>query len=168
MPAKYNNDYQLVASSCIALPLPLPKPIKPADATSAKASAKVRFPSCILLICNRAFGVLQKSLQENPKKTFLRAEETVNQQMHCGKVKSPLFLRGEMKLLFRRCLKFLAILKRLNFQGPVSGFCLPIGGYFGSCWRFSRPIAGLSFFENAAKGRHDKSPNRCEVSLTGS
>ena len=33
---------------------------------------------------------------------------------------------------FRSCLKFLTILKRLNFQGPVSGFCLPIGGYFGS------------------------------------
>ena len=48
---------------------------------------------------------------------------------------------------FRSCLKFLTILKRLKFQGPGSGFCLPIGGYFGSGLRFSRQIAGLSSFE---------------------
>ena len=47
----------------------------------------------------------------------------------------------------RSCLKFLAILKRLNFQGAVSGFCLPIGGYLGACLRFSRQIAWLSSFE---------------------
>ena len=51
----------------------------------------------------------------------------------------------------RSCLKFLAILKRLNFQEPVSGFCLPIGGYFGSFLRFSRPIAWLSSFEKRRK-----------------
>ena len=44
----------------------------------------------------------------------------------------------------RSCLKFLAILKRLNFQGAVSGFCLPIGCYF-------RPIAWLSSFEKRGK-----------------
>ncbi len=38
--------------------------------------------------------------------------------------------------ILRSCLKFLAILKRLNFQGLVSGFCLPIGGYFGSFFAF--------------------------------
>ena len=48
---------------------------------------------------------------------------------------------------FRSCLKFLTILKRLKFQGPVSGFCLPIGGYFGSGLPFSRQIAWLSSFE---------------------
>ena len=51
----------------------------------------------------------------------------------------------------RSCLKFLAILKRLNFQEPVSGFCLPIEGYFGSFLRFSRPIAWLSSFEKRRK-----------------
>ena len=35
----------------------------------------------------------------------------------------------------------------MDFQGAVSGFCLPIGGYFGSCLRFSRQIARLSSFE---------------------
>ena len=35
----------------------------------------------------------------------------------------------------------------MDFQGAVSGFCLPIGGYLGSCLRFSRQIAGLSSFE---------------------
>ena len=30
---------------------------------------------------------------------------------------------------FRSCLKFLAILKRLDFQGAGSGFCLPVGVY---------------------------------------
>ena len=35
----------------------------------------------------------------------------------------------------------------MDFQGAVSGFCLPIGGYFGSCLRFSRQIAWLSSFE---------------------
>ena len=51
----------------------------------------------------------------------------------------------------RSCLKFLAILKRLNFQGAVSGFCLPIGCYFGAFLRFSRPIAWLSSFEKRGK-----------------
>ena len=35
-------------------------------------------------------------------------------------------------LFIRSCLKFLEILKRLDFQGAGSGFCLPIGGYSGS------------------------------------
>ena len=51
----------------------------------------------------------------------------------------------------RSCLKFLAILKRLDFQGAVSGFCLPIGGYFGSFLRFSRQIARLSSFGKRGK-----------------
>ena len=54
-------------------------------------------------------------------------------------------------MLVRSCLKFLAILKRLNFQGAVSGFCLPIGCYFGAFLRFSRPIAWLSSFEKRGK-----------------
>ena len=36
-----------------------------------------------------------------------------------------------MSNVFRSCLKFLAILKRLDFQGAGTGFCLPIGGYSG-------------------------------------
>ena len=51
------------------------------------------------------------------------------------------------RLRFRSCLKFFTILKRLDFQEPGSGFCLPIGGYFGSGLRFSRQIAWLSSFE---------------------
>ena len=53
--------------------------------------------------------------------------------------------------LLRSCLKFLAILKRLNFQGAFSGFCLSIGGNFGSFLHFSRQIAGLSSFEKRGK-----------------
>ena len=51
------------------------------------------------------------------------------------------------KQFLRSCLKFFTILKRMNLEGAVSGFCLPIGGYLGSCLRFSRQIAGLSSFE---------------------
>ena len=43
-------------------------------------------------------------------------------------------------------LKFLAILKRMDFQGAVSGFCLPIGGFSGLVERGSM-IAWLSSFE---------------------
>ena len=35
----------------------------------------------------------------------------------------------------------------MDFEGAVSGFCLPIGGYSGSGLRFSHQIAGLSYFE---------------------
>ena len=59
----------------------------------------------------------------------------------------------------RSCLKFLTILKRLNFQGPVSGFCLPIGGYSGSGLPFSRPIAGYPPLKNAAPFL--QIPSRC-------
>ena len=70
-----------------------------------------------------------------------------------------------MSNVFRSGLKFPAILKRLDFQGPGSGFCLPIGDYSGPCLsdaikasfdspldfryrlRFSRQIAWLSSFE---------------------
>ena len=49
----------------------------------------------------------------------------------------PVFVLPESALVAwirepRSCLKFLAILKRLDFQGPGSGFCLPVGGYSGS------------------------------------
>ena len=37
--------------------------------------------------------------------------------------------------------------ERVGKVQPGSGFCLPIGGYFGSGLRFSRQIAWLSSFE---------------------
>ena len=44
---------------------------------------------------------------------------------------------------FRSCLKFLTILKRLDFQGAGSGFRLPIGGYSGSWLSDARRWLGL-------------------------
>ena len=46
----------------------------------------------------------------------------------------------------------------MDFQGAVSGFCLPIGGYFGSGLRFSRQIAWLSSFEK--RGAIPRNPSR--------
>ena len=43
-------------------------------------------------------------------------------------------------------LKFLEILKRLDFQGPVSGFCLPVGGCFGSWLSEARLSLSFAFF----------------------
>ncbi len=58
---------------------------------------------------------------------------------------SKLFL---LKIL-RSCSKFLAILKRLDFQGAVSGFCSPIGREFQGTW-----VSPRVCFAEALPSRH--------------
>ena len=48
---------------------------------------------------------------------------------------------SSFQVQLRSCLKFLAILKRLDFQGPGTGFCLPVEGYSGSWARLSLSFA---------------------------
>ena len=51
----------------------------------------------------------------------------------------------------------------MDFEGAVSGFCLPIGGYFGSFLRFSRQIAWLSSFEK--RGKRQCKPSAMQTEL---